>query len=140
MRICMDHWAKLKTAIEQRGLMPLVAGSGVEAAGRMAAASRGVVTLENFEPLLQANMAILGDAIENFSSFGLDPSILFNPPDGWPECPICHLNKLAQFHDANCTNPECKFVRGQTFDGWIDRAAEDQLTRYRELVAQTKLQ
>lgn len=43
------------------------------------------------------------------------------------ECPICCLNWLHREHDEHCTQPDCNYPKGATYDWMIDRAADDQV-------------
>lgn len=128
MKMCKDHWDKLRHAIHARGLGDLVAGSGQEAAKQMLDEMRGKPkTMQNFDPLLNAHNSILGNAVGLIMELKLDPApLMFGSPEHpeW-ECPICYLNYLSEEHDRTCTNPDCKKEKGVRFDNWIDRAAND---------------
>jgi hypothetical protein len=109
MRICQAHWDKLKQAIEDRGLMHLVAGSGEKAAGLVERQLQGDDTA--YDPLMAANFAIWNNALK---AFGIQMM------SGDAPCPLC----LMDDHKKTCTEPGCKAEGG---DDWIRYAADGQL-------------
>lgn len=121
MKFCQPHWDSLKAAIIARGLGDMIARDGKEAARQMAGHMKGdKVTLENFDPLMSAHWMILGNAVEMIKRVGGDIVPLMTEE----KCPICFLNNLSEEHDKVCVDPNCKKVKGQTFDDWIDKAAD----------------
>lgn len=120
--MCADHWAALRGAIEARGLAELVAATGEEAARRMQAEAHEGRTIDNFDPLMGAHMAILTNAL---SARGVD--IMLPNEDGTERCPLCFLTLD---HAAGCRDPDC---RVGSFDKWIERAADDQLAAWRAM-------
>jgi len=127
MKFCPSHWDRLKQAIKSRGLFDLVAGSGEEAAERVAGELKGApTTISNFDPLMGAHNRIVHNTMEYLSKVGINPLTLFSHAPEHPEleCPICYLNWLSVEHDRTCTNPNCPRPRGLSFDDWIDKAAD----------------
>lgn len=112
MKFCNTHWEKLRAAIEERGLTPLVSDGGASVAEKMADAGGTGLRLDNFDPLMGAHNKIVEHAL---GAVGL---ALFQPnDDGSPRCPICYLTAL---HQAQCRDPKC----GQDFEAWINFAAD----------------
>lgn len=108
MKMCMDHWTKLRTAIDTRGLSALVSESGEEAMSNLLDEANRGPTLDNFDPLLTAHNAIFANSVH------IDPHLAL-----LDECPLCHLN---HHHDDACQIQGCK---GTPFEGWIDAAADE---------------
>lgn len=120
MKFCQTHWEKLRQAIKDRGLWPLVATSGENAASKLTAAFEQGPSRTNFDPLMDAHNAIVANVL------GLVGLALFNAnEDGSERCPICFAQAE---HDANCVLADCA-----PFDVWIDRAAEDAFARAKDL-------
>lgn len=116
MRICADHWTKLKDAIKARGLGDTISEHGYEAAARTAEQlATGNVTRKNFDALLAANNMITANAID-FAGL----SLLTVNPDGTEHCPICTLS-------THCETCAAKVP------GWIDYAADDAKAVYDKL-------
>lgn len=124
MKFCQDHWDRLRAAITARGLDELVAADGAQAARRLAAELDAGPSLTNFDPLMGAHNAILNNALTNMPP-GAAITML-QAPDDAPDkgCPLCVLN-------AN--------VPGQpepnSFDRWIERAADDMRAEADRLLA-----
>ena len=79
MKLCQDHWAELRKAIEDRGLGGFVSPDGEEAARRMKLEQdNGGRSRESFEPLLQAHNSIMINAVRIFL--------------GCEGCPICNAD------------------------------------------------
>ena len=114
MKICTDHWTQLKTAIDERGLGGFVSKDGEEAIKKITA-SYG--DRDTFDPLIQANFAIWGNALQ---AFGGDIT-----KDDAP-CPLCALDN----HAATCKDRECQ---NETGTDWIKYAADEQLENAREM-------
>lgn len=127
MKFCQPHWDRLRHAIQARGLSDLIAKDGAEAAQQMRDDIEGKPkTLDTFDPLMAAHWMIVNNAMEMIKGVGGNPLALMCQDSEHPEleCPICHLNFLSAEHDRTCTEPNCKKKRGQTFDDWIDKAAD----------------
>jgi hypothetical protein len=123
MRMCQEHWEALKLAIEERGMDHLIAKDGARAAQNLAQELEGGRTIANFDPLMGAHNAILGNAL----GFG-GLAVMAPNDDGSERCPLCFLNLM---HREHCEQPGCDFM----FDGWINRAADDELELWNELRA-----
>ena len=123
MRICDAHWTELKQALEERGLMKLVSGSGEKATRVIEGQLQGDDSNEAYDPLLAANFAIWNNGLQAVG-MGL------MAPDA--PCPLCFLNECAE---KGCGDPDCKKVHHNGSD-WIQFAANDQLeeARKRKLV------
>jgi hypothetical protein len=125
MRFCQDHWDRLRAAITERGLSALVAEGGEKAAANLVSEINEGRTVDNYDPLMSAHMAIVSNAARM-----IGPAAIATPA-GYPECPICLLTRL---HDEECQGPPCLLPRdGTAFDGWIDRAADDEVAAWKEL-------
>jgi hypothetical protein len=127
MKFCQPHWDQLKAAIKQRGLWDFVARDGNEAISQMKDQLEGKpATIKTFDPLMAAHWMIANNAMSLLKDIGGNPLALMMENSEHPEmeCPICHLNAASLEHDRTCTEPNCKKVRGQTFDEWIDKAAD----------------
>ncbi|HEY6154670.1 MAG TPA: hypothetical protein VIW07_13095 [Candidatus Udaeobacter sp.] len=129
MKMCMNHWTALKKAISTRGLMDFVAGSGEKCVKRQAAQFRSAtITKETYDPLMAAYWAIAGNAMDLLQRNGMNALVMMTEQPGHPEweCPICYLNWVSAEHDRTCTEPTCTKPKGQTFDDWINKAADGQ--------------
>lgn len=119
MKLCQDHWDRLRAAISERGLDNLIAKDG-ETAFRQAVdgLETDKLSLNNFDPLMYANTAIWSHAID---IGGL--AVMALNDDGSERCPICFLSAM---HDEHCTKPGCDVPKdGTAFDVWIGKAADD---------------
>ena len=117
MRMCNAHWDKLRDAIRVRGLDGLIAKDGAQAAADLADGRP--------DPLMAAHNAIVGNAL---GVVGL--AAMAHNDDGTERCPLCYpvelsLQTRCECGDSACT-PESRAAR---FEGWIDRAADEQLQR-----------
>lgn len=127
MKICPDHWARLRAAIDERGLSHLVARSGKEATDRIVAqlehsvehreslrdAMRKQDEAASFDPLLGANFAIFSNALEAGGLYLMTPD-----EQGQPRCPLCEL---------------AKHVNPVAVDEWLRLSADGALEKAREL-------
>lgn len=88
---CQPHWDELRVAIEQRGMMRLVAPDGAAAAAQMADELRSgqARDVEGFDPLMRAWSMINGRALEHGS--------------GLMGCPLCFVQR----HHDECQQPDC---------------------------------
>jgi hypothetical protein len=116
MKLCQSCWDKLKAAIEQRGMLHLVAKSGEAASKQLAAQLSGGVSADNYDPLMAANFAIWKQSL---SSFGLGMMSEDAP------CPLCFKTEI----ETSCSDPNCN---KQTGEMWIEFAADEQLAYCRE--------
>jgi len=110
VKFCEDHWAKLRAAIDARGLFSFVAKGAEGAVARVESELKDGPTASNFEPLMGAHNAIVSNVI---SIAGL--SVLSTNEDGTENCPVCYVV-------ANCA---CGKGDGCEFHHWIERAADD---------------
>ena len=118
MKLCNDHWHKLKAAIDTRGLNAFVAKDGQAAADVMKAQiDKGEITKAGFDPLLNANFAIFNNAL---GVVGL--VLMVSNDDGSERCPLCYLASVC---------PTCQPC--QHFEKWIDAAADEQLEEAKRL-------
>jgi hypothetical protein len=135
MKFCQKHWDTLRQKIADRGLDHLVAQGGPMATAQMADQIKTrEVTRDNFDPLMAAHWAIVGNAMEMLSRAGIDPLYLLgdgrSAPDGRNDCPLCELNYL---HKTGCTDPRCVLDKEAGYDWMLDRAADDSLDQARDL-------
>lgn len=125
MKMCSNHWTELKKAIEDRGLMPLVHKDGQSLKESLERQMRDEKAVEKdpalFDPLIGANFAIFGNAIESGGTYLMTP----DPETKQPYCPLCEMVKCVE--DAK---PSV----------WIDYAADEQLDYARELGLMPKVQ
>jgi hypothetical protein len=117
MKFCTEHWDKLRTAIDERGLGQLVAKSGEAAAQQIAAQLNGSEDAKDYDPLMAAYWAITANSIK---AFGLDS---MREDFG---CPLCELDK----HAAECKDESCPKYTGAA---WIGFAADGQRSIAEEL-------
>lgn len=112
MKMCMPHWGELRKAIDDRGLSPLVARSGKEAAESAVRQIEGTDDKKaDFDPLMSANWAIMGRALE------LGGLYLMGADDKGEEyCPLCEVDK-----------------HGGKASDWITGCCNAQLDHAREL-------
>lgn len=143
MKFCQDHWDRLREAIAARGLAVLVPESGQEAAAKFADELTRGRTIDNFDPLMAAHMAVSINAMRVVSACGGSPLYLLSTApedpvvgyDGfegrtWPRCPLCYLN-LA--HEVSCTDGGCDLPKQTGYDWMIDRAADDALDAWKAM-------
>lgn len=127
MKFCADHWSRLRKAIDDRGLSALVAETGEQAVKNLASELEGGAGVDNFDPLMGAHNAIMGNAL---SVAGL--AIFATKDDGSEWCPLCFLLEVVvPAHDRLCVDPECP---GATdYEGWINIAADEQVAAWKAL-------
>ena len=111
MRLCDPCWAKLRAAIDARGLTGLVkTARGVHA--EMVGALEGKPSTSAPDPLVAANNAIWSNALRIAGFEVMTPN-----EDGSEKCPLCYL-----VQNCGCGRGEaCPFL------AWIERAADDAL-------------
>ncbi len=127
MKFCQDHWDRLRAAVSARGLDQLIADGGAQAARRLKDELEAGPSLANFDPLMGAHNAILGNALDNMPPGAA--IAMMQAPDDAPDqgCPLCVLN-------ANSPGqPE-----PNSFDAWIDRAADDMRAEAERLLSSEK--
>lgn len=146
MRMCMDHWTQLREAIASRGLSALVAEGGEAAVRNLTSEMAEGRTIDNFDPLMAAHNAILGNAM---GLVGL--AAMADNDDGSERCPLCYINQQlrASWEKSReegakvdepypCGDPRCQethiFPAGPpNYDGWIDRAADDSVDEWKRI-------
>lgn len=107
MQMCKDHWNKLREAISSRGMDHLVAKSGKSAMGSLVAQLEGTATKANFDPLMNANWAIVSAYLRDVGLAGMVGD----------KCPLC----------------EVEGGKDGLADNWIDGACNDQLASARKI-------
>lgn len=118
MRMCREHWDRLGDAIEARGLSSLVAETPEEGERKMIDQLHGEITLDNFDPMLNAMHAIVSNAIERATPAGVQYLVTHDC------CPLCTLNIWHEGHVKRCE--DCAREHPDfTFDMWIDAAADE---------------
>jgi hypothetical protein len=120
----MPHWESLRAAIAERGLSSLVTDSGEKAAGNLTDELERGRTVDNYDPLMAAHMAILNNVM---GLVGID--VMMPNEDGSDRCPLCFLNAD---HAAKCTVDGCTIT---SYDHWIDKAADEQVEVWKGLNA-----
>ena len=63
MNFCDDHWLRLRSAIDERGMSSLVSDSTAELARRVAREADTGPSIDSFDPLMGAHMAICANAL-----------------------------------------------------------------------------
>lgn len=97
MKMCQPHWEALRSEIRIRGMEHLVAAGGKAAAANMAAEVEGTATAANFDPLMSAYWAVVGQVMR---IGGL--AIMAPNEDGSERCPLCFANAE---HKLGCQDP-----------------------------------
>jgi hypothetical protein len=111
--MCSAHWDALKDALRERDLFRFVANDGAGATERIKAQlTPGAPAAEGFEPLLNANFGIFGNALQGGGLY-----LMGTKEDGTPYCPLCELE----------AHTEAKA------DEWIKEAADEQLRNAQRL-------
>lgn len=90
MRMCAEHWSKLRVGVQDRGLWHLVSQSGEEALQQTMAALEEEHSAVR-DPLLAAYWAICGRAIEEGGLY-----LLEHRNDGGEYCPLCELESYTE--------------------------------------------
>jgi hypothetical protein len=89
MKMCPEHWAALKKAIQDRALWPLVNQSGEAAKEEITRELDGANDdAKGFDPLLRANWMIFNRALESGGLY-----LMTAKPDGSEHCPLCEAEK-----------------------------------------------
>lgn len=137
MKFCRPHWETLQDALAARGLKGLITESGEDAATKMRRQADGEDSIDSYEPLLEAHMAIAGNAIDVIADAGGDWRYLLggdaeDPIEGhkgqmWPRCPLCYINKA---HEINCKAGKCELPLETGYDYMIDKAADQALEHW----------
>lgn len=93
MKICPDHWAIMRQAIETRGLMGLVAKDGAQAADNMVTELKGGEP--PFDPLMSLNMHFWNEGLRCGGLY-----MMGQDEHGNEICPVCEFVKHAKDFDA----------------------------------------
>jgi hypothetical protein len=117
MKMCQDHWDKLRKAIADRGLDHLGAKTGEQASADAVAQIEGRET--EYDPLMSCHWMIATESLKMGGVY-----MMFQKEDGTEYCPICE----ALSH--NCG----------TEKNWIDGPADAVLAHCRELKLVPSLQ
>lgn len=115
MKICPEHWAKVRAAVESRGMGHLGAKTGEQAAKDAESQLRGEET--SYDPLMACNWMITSRALESGGLYLMTPK-----PDGSDHCPLC---------EAIEHRPEGKTIE-ESERYWIDGPADAALAHCRE--------
>jgi hypothetical protein len=111
MKMCTDHWTKLRAAIDERGLTKFISGDGAKLVEKMTTELSGGGGSETFDPLANATWAIYSNALKMAGLY-----LMGRDENGNPYCPICE-SKLGGFDE----------------NWWLDNAANEQLDKARNL-------
>ena len=115
MKMCLDHWEKLRQAIKDRGLWHLVSNGGEEVVKKLTDELKtGNSNIENFDPLMFAHNIIVSNALV---FLGLELMMS-------DKCPICELAK-------HCD--KCK----EESENWITYASDGVKTFYEKEITST---
>jgi len=112
MRFCMEHWDRLKKAIEDRGLNHLIAKDGEAAMDSTVRQLKGQDDASDLDPLMSATMGIYSAFVRDIglAAMGVDEN-------GNELCPLCGVKRQRDDLDEN----------------WIQGAATDSLDQARYL-------
>lgn len=115
MKFCQGHWDKLRAAIDQRGLTPLVAKDGRMAMQNTVLELEGRADEAQFDPLMNAHWMIVGRALDLGGMY-----LMGSTPEGGEYCPVCEVMK----HPESCAEP---VTAEQIEDYWINGPHVDEL-------------
>jgi hypothetical protein len=115
MRICQDHWDKLRGALKERGIDHLGAQSGVELMENIKTTFDG--GQPNYDPLIDCNNMIWSRGLEMGGLY-----LMNTKEDGSSYCPIC---------EAIVYQPS--YTREDHERYWIDGPADAALAHCRML-------
>lgn len=113
MKMCMPHWERLRTAIQERGIWHLVSRNGEEAKQRLEKSLESG-KIESFDPLISAHNMIVSNAVRSGGMY-----LMGEKPDGSEYCPLCEL-------DLHLTE------MGEGSEEWIEAASDGVLALCRE--------
>ena len=105
MKFCDPHWVTLRTAIEIRGLMRLVAKEGATAAENIHAELQG----EDYDPLMNAYWMLTNQALKMGGLY-----LMHVDEQGIHYCPLCEVDKNggnAEEWISGCTDSILKHCR-----------------------------
>ena len=121
MRFCQTHWDRLRAAIDQRGLTPLVSQDGKAAAQRMAEEIEGTASDVSYDPLLDAHNMISHRALE-LGGLGMLTG---------DHCPVCCAVEHSRIGDG----PDSFRDKAHVESHWIDGPADAVLEHVRSVPA-----
>lgn len=125
MKICQEHWAKLKAAISERGLDHLVAKSGEEAFDGVVTELQGGKS--EYDPLMSCNNMIWNVGLQQGGLY-----LMGKKEDGTQFCPICESLE----HQL----PPEGMTKAQQEASWINGPADIALEHARKLSLMPKVQ
>ena len=64
MKMCTDHWASLRKAVDDRGMSHLISVNGAKLAERLTEELEGQAPPDSFDPLSSATFQIYGQALK----------------------------------------------------------------------------
>lgn len=118
MRICKDHWAMCRQAIEDRGMAGLVAKDGKTALDDTLADLQGEPDLKNerFDPLMSMHWHWMNNALQEGGLY-----LMGQTEDGSNDghyCPLCEYTKHAKGFDGSAAiglvaDQMLEFARGE---------------------------
>lgn len=117
MKFCQAHWDQLRDAIKTRGIWPLVARNGMEAAERFVEELEGKASDASWDPLMAAHWAIGGRATEILGLY------IF----GTEVCPVCEVLTV---HDSKPCEHGC--THDDVEKRWIEGPADAMLKHVRD--------
>lgn len=117
MKFCQPHWDKLKAAVTERGMWPLVARSGAEGVARMAEEIQGTATDATYDPLMACHWMIAGRALDCLGLYVM----------GGDLCPLCEVLRV---HDSKPCEHGC--THDDVEERWINGPADAALRHVRE--------
>lgn len=114
MKFCQPHWDALRAAVDARGMGALVPDSGERAVSNLVDQSERGPSVDNFDPLMGAHNAILGQAMHVIRErYQQNPLMVMADDAEHPEwaCPICALNWCHEEHTRLCTQEGCNYPK-----------------------------
>lgn len=121
IRICEDHAKALRQALVDRGLGSLIADDNELASRNFAQRMATDLTIDNYEPCLEAQLNICAATVAFTGQL-----LGFVDSHNQEVCPLCFLNEIHTLYGGT----DCHH---QSFDTWIDEAADEQLEVWKSL-------
>lgn len=94
MRVCPDHWAMCREAVDLRGMSSLVARSGKEAVDRAMEEANGADPKETFDPLMALNGHFWSEALRCGGLYLMGQNE--TGENGGHYCPVCEFEKRSK--------------------------------------------
>lgn len=123
MQFCESHWGKLRAKVAATDMAGLVAEGGEAAHRNFTEAITQGESINNFDPLMRAFMAVMMNALA-LGGIGVM---------AMEGCPICVFNSE---HENTCEGPPCKLPRKGAYEAWLDFAVEDAQEAYQRLLGE----